>query len=216
MKYFEDLAIGERTLFGSHTFAADEIKAFAARYDPQLFHLDEAAAARSHFGALCASGWHTAAVCMRLLVDCRRREDEASRVRGEPVAQTGPSPGVRDLKWLKPVHVGDTITYQGEIVALRALASRPQWGLMTGLNSGTNQRRELVVSFWARCWSNAAQVRSKQMVPICRINARAGGPEKRVRRRGERAGACRKAGRYGSSRALRPYCTPCRWFLTSW
>jgi acyl dehydratase len=146
-RYFEDLVIGERTRFGSHTFAAEEIKAFAARYDPQLFHLDEAAAARSHFGALCASGWHTAAICMRLLVDCRRREDEASRARGEPVAQTGPSPGVRELKWLKPVYAGDTIIYQGEIVTLRALNSRPQWGMMTGLNSGTNQHGVLVFSF---------------------------------------------------------------------
>jgi acyl dehydratase len=147
MQYFEDLEIGERTSFGRHTFEPGEIKAFAARYDPQLFHLDEAAAARSHFGALCASGWHTAAICMRLLVDCRRREDEVRRARGEPVAQIGPSPGVRDLKWLKPVYAGDTITYTGEIVALRALNSRPQWGLMTALNSGTNQRDELVFSF---------------------------------------------------------------------
>jgi acyl dehydratase len=147
MQYFEDLKIGQRTVFGRHTFAPDEIKAFAARYDPQLFHLDEAAAARSHFGALCASGWHTAAIGMRLLVDYRQREDELSRARGEAAAQMGPSPGVRDLKWLSPVYAGDTITYAGEIVALRALNSRPQWGLMTALNSGTNQRNDMVFSF---------------------------------------------------------------------
>jgi acyl dehydratase len=84
---------------------------------------------------------------MRLLVDYRQREDELSRARGEAAAQMGPSPGVRDLKWLSPVYAGDTITYAGEIVALRALNSRPQWGLMTALNSGTNQRNDMVFSF---------------------------------------------------------------------
>ena len=62
------------------------------------------------------------------------------------MAQTGPSPGVRDLKWLKPVHAGDTVAYEGEIVALRALERRPQWGLITSRSSGTNQRSELVFS----------------------------------------------------------------------
>src|SRR5262249_60521671 len=86
------------------------IKAFAARFDPQPFHLDETAAARSHFGRLCASGWHTACVWMRLMIDYRRREDEARRARGEAVAPLGPSPGFRDLEWLQPVFVGDTLS----------------------------------------------------------------------------------------------------------
>ncbi|MFZ0113114.1 MAG: MaoC/PaaZ C-terminal domain-containing protein, partial [Xanthobacteraceae bacterium] len=68
MNFFEDLRLGERRELGSHRFTAEDIKAFAIRYDPQAFHIDEAAAARSHFGALCASGWHTGAVCMRLIV----------------------------------------------------------------------------------------------------------------------------------------------------
>jgi acyl dehydratase len=147
MSYFEDLRIGEQTVYGGHTFGANEIKAFAAHFDPQPFHLDEEAAVRSLFGALCASGWHTVAICMRLLVDCRSREDEASRARGKPVAQAGPSPGVRELKWLKPVYAGDTISYAGEIVELRELKSRPQWGLMTVRNTGTNQHGEPVLSF---------------------------------------------------------------------
>ena len=81
MKFFEDVVVGERFEVGRHTFTADNIKAFARRFDPQLFHLDEAAAARSHFGALCASGWHTAAVWMRLMVEHQRREDAARRAR---------------------------------------------------------------------------------------------------------------------------------------
>ena len=147
MKFFEDIAVGDNIELGRHTFTADAIKAFAARFDPQPFHLDEAAAARSHFGALCASGWHTAAMWMRLMVEHHRREDDARRSRGEPIAALGPSPGFRELKWLKPVYVGDTISYATEILETRASASRPQWGLMTIRNTGMNQKGELVISF---------------------------------------------------------------------
>ena len=93
MRYFEDMSVGERTELGSHTFTADEIKAFAQKFDPQRFHVDEAAAAGSHFGRLCASGWHTAAVYMRLFVAFEQREADAARARGETPARDGPSPG---------------------------------------------------------------------------------------------------------------------------
>ena len=83
MKFFEDIRVGETSEIGRHTFTAEDIKTFAARFDPQPFHLDEAAGARSHFGGLCASGWHTACVWMRLLIDYRRREDDERRARGE-------------------------------------------------------------------------------------------------------------------------------------
>ena len=147
MKFFEELRVGERFEVGRHTFTADEIKAFALRCDPQPFHLDEAAAARSHFGALCASGWHTAATWMRLMVEHHRREDAAQRARGEPVAALGPSPGFRELKWLKAVYVGDTVTYATEVIETRASNSRPGWGLMSMRNTGVNQRGEPVISF---------------------------------------------------------------------
>jgi acyl dehydratase len=147
MKFFDDIRIGDRESFGNHTFAAEEIKAFAARFDPQPFHLDEAAAARTHFGRLCASGWHTASMCMRKLVDYRRDDDAARRARGEPVAKVGASPGFRDLKWLKPVFAGDTIAYAGEVLALRPSQSRPEWGVMTARNTGTNQHGDVVLSF---------------------------------------------------------------------
>jgi acyl dehydratase len=146
MTFFEDLRIGTRTELGSHTFTADEMKAFAREYDPQPFHLDEAAAAQSNFGALCASGWHTAAVGLRLNVEDRQRRQAEMRARGEAVAKTGPSPGLRDLKWLKPVYVGDTIAYAHEIVELRTLADRPDVGLRVARNTGTNQHGELVYS----------------------------------------------------------------------
>lgn len=147
MKFFEDIAVGERFDIGRHTFGADAIKAFARAYDPQPFHLDEEAAARSHFGTLCASGWHTASVWMRLMVDYQRRADDERRARDEPVAELGPSPGFRDLKWIRPVYAGDTVTYAVEVVEKRPSNSRPGWGLITLRNTGANQKGEPVISF---------------------------------------------------------------------
>lgn len=147
MKFFEDIRVGEIANLGRHTFTAGDIKAFAARFDPQPFHVDEAAAARSHFGRLCASGWHTVCVWMRLLIELRRREDEECRARGQPVGRLGPSPGFRDLQWLKPVYVGDTISYATEVVEARPLNSRPGWGIVFVRNTGVNQHGEPVMSF---------------------------------------------------------------------
>jgi acyl dehydratase len=147
VKYFEDIRVGEVYALGRHTFNANEIKAFAARFDPQLFHMDEQAAEASHFGALCASGWHTASTWMRLMVDFRRRAIEQARARGEPVAAIGPALGFRDLQWLKPVYVGDTIEYQSEVIETRASNSRPGFGLMTIRASGVNQKGDTVISF---------------------------------------------------------------------
>ena len=147
MKYFEDIQVGETFELGHHTFTADEIKAFAHRFDPQPFHVDEGAAAQSHFGALAASGWHTASAWMRLMVEYRRRMAEAARARGEPVAGVGPALGFRDMKWLKPVYADDTIEYMSEVVALRPSGSRPTQGLMTIRATGVNQHGVLVFSF---------------------------------------------------------------------
>ncbi len=102
---------------------------------------------RSHFGALCASGWHTAVVWMRLMVDSRRRMMEAARARGEPVAAMGPALGFRELKWLKPVYVDDTIDYTSEVIAARVSESRPGVGLVSIRSTGINQHGEPVISF---------------------------------------------------------------------
>jgi acyl dehydratase len=147
MKFFEEIEIGEVMEVGRHTFTAADIKSFAARYDPQPFHLDEAAAERSHFGRLCASGWHTVCVWMRLWVDLHRRQDEARRAGGERTAGLGPSPGFRELKWLKPVYAGDTVGFSTEVIATRPLATRPQWGLVSMRHVGKNQHGEPVISF---------------------------------------------------------------------
>ena len=147
MKFFEDIQVGDVFQLGRHTFTAEEIKSFARRFDPQHFHVDEAAAERSHFGALVASGWHTAVVWMRLNVDFRRRMAESMRGRGEPIAGVGPALGFRDLKWLKPVYVGDTVEYRSEVIAARVSESRPRSGLLTFRSTGVNQNGDLVLSF---------------------------------------------------------------------
>jgi acyl dehydratase len=145
MRFFEDITVGDRNVLGSHTFEAEAIKAFARKFDPQPFHVDEEAAKRSHFGRLVASGWHTAAACMRLNVEAKNREDDALRAAGKPVAASGPSPGVRDVRWLKPVYPGDTINYTAEIVGKRD-TSRPNYGLVSTATTGTNQNGEVVYS----------------------------------------------------------------------
>lgn len=147
MKFFEDIVVGERVPVGRHTFKADEIKAFAARFDPQPFHVDEEAARNSHFGALVASGWHTAVVWMRLMVAQRRRMAESARRNGEPVSAMGPALGFRELKWLKPVYADDTVEYESEVVATRISESRPGLGLLTIRSTGVNQHGDMVISF---------------------------------------------------------------------
>ena len=147
MKYFEDIRVGDRYALGRHTFTAADIRAFAQRFDPQPFHVDEAAAERSHFGALCASGWHTAAVWMRLMVGYRRRMAEAAQARGETVAAIGPALGFRDLRWQKPVYVNDTIEYASEVVETRPSDSQPGLGLLSIRSTGVNQNGEVVISF---------------------------------------------------------------------
>jgi acyl dehydratase len=146
VKFFEDIQVGDVFDYGRYIFTAENIKAFAVRYDPQAFHVDEAAAERSHFGALVASGWHTALAWMRLMIDYRRRMDEAMLARGEPVAGIGPALGFRDLKWPTPVYVGDTVAYRSEVIELRLSDSRPQSGLMTFRSTGVNQHGKPVLS----------------------------------------------------------------------
>lgn len=145
--YFEDRQEGETIDLGSHTFERDEIIAFAQQFDPQPFHLDDAAAARSLFGALAASGWQTVAEMIRLIVAERQRSEAALRASGRPVAIYGPSPGFKNLKWLRPVLVGDTITYRHRITHKQELRSRPDRGLLHSHTQGRNQKGEIVFAY---------------------------------------------------------------------
>jgi acyl dehydratase len=147
MEFFEDIAVGAVDAIGSHTFTAEEIKRFATAFDPQPFHMNESEAAKSHFGGLVASGWHSQAVWMRLNVKHweRRRAERAAA--GAPLARIGPSPGFDSLKWLKPVFAGDTISFVNEVIGKKPSRSMPQWGLVSFQMRGHNQAREEVISF---------------------------------------------------------------------
>lgn len=141
----EYFGIGEPVAIGTHTFTAEAIKAFAAKYDPQRFHMDEAAAAGTVFGALCASGWHTAAAWMK----CNVAATMAARLwsGNGPAPVFGPSPGIRNLKWLKPVFVGETVAYTRTALGHRALPDRPGWVLLTMTGDGTDSQGDRVIAF---------------------------------------------------------------------
>lgn len=145
--YYEEAEIGQKWRLGSYHFTREAVLRFARAFDPQVFHVDDAAAAASHFGKLAASGWHTASGWMRCYVEA---DDSARRARitqGDVLPEHGPSPGVTNLKWIKPVYPGDTVTYWMEITAKREMASRPRWGLATKHSEGFNQNGELVFAF---------------------------------------------------------------------
>jgi acyl dehydratase len=149
MRFFEDIEVGQRRELGSFTFTAGLIKTFARQFDPQRFHLDEEEGRNSLFGGLAASGWHVGSVCMKLLVADGERQAGEAAARGEKVAVWGPSPGFRDLRWLKPVLAGDTISFASEVESLRPSSKRPEWGILEARNTGVNQRGELVFSLLA-------------------------------------------------------------------
>jgi acyl dehydratase len=149
MRFFEDIEVGQRRDLGSFTFTAELIKKFAGQFDPQRFHLDEEEGRNSLFGGLAASGWHVGSVCMKLLVADGQREAREAAARGEKVAVWGPSPGFRELRWIKPVLANDTIHFVSEVETKRLSEKRPQWGILQARNTGTNQRGEVVFSFLA-------------------------------------------------------------------
>lgn len=149
MRFFEQIEIGDRRELGTYTFTADSIKAFAAKFDPQRFHLDEEEGKNSLFGGLAASGLHVGSACMSLVVADGQRLAREAAACGEEVAVWGPSPGFRDLRWIRPVLAGDTVAYVSVVIDKRTSASRLGWGILTARTTGTNQRGEEVYSITA-------------------------------------------------------------------
>lgn len=135
MKYFEDIVVGTRQAFGRYEVTREEVMRFAAQYDPQPFHLDDAAAAQTHFGRLSASGWHTCAMTMAMMVENMKTERSAGLG----------SPGVDNLRWAKPVYPGDTLRCESEIIEKRRSKSRPEMGIFKVHHRTFNQHDELVL-----------------------------------------------------------------------
>ncbi len=135
MRYFEDFEPGETIALGSRTVTREEIISFAAEFDPQPFHLDEAAGATSLLGGLAASGWHTIAMLMRLMCDHLLLQ---SAGRG--------SPGVEEVRWMRPVRPGDTLTASAKVVGARLLASRPDLGMVDFLFTLVDQTGATVMT----------------------------------------------------------------------
>ena len=142
--WFEDIPLLNKLTLGSYTFTEENIVAFARAYDPQPFHIDKQAAARSIYGGVIASGWQTAAVWMKLMIASRYAEVAA----GVQATQANYiSPGVKDLRWLKPVRPGTTLTYTTEPVAKHDWPSRPDLGLLRSENEARDEKSELYYSF---------------------------------------------------------------------
>lgn len=132
---FEDMVVGTTTEIGKHTFTREEIVEFAEKFDPQPFHVDDAAAAESPFRGLVASGWHTCSVMMGMLV---RNAIAGSTSMG--------SPGIDEIRWLKPVRVGDTITMTNAVLDKRVSESKPDRGIVSTQWEGINQHGETVIA----------------------------------------------------------------------
>jgi acyl dehydratase len=137
MIYFEDLEVGRTESYGSVEVSREEVLAFARRYDPQPFHLSDEEAAKTHFGRIAASGWHTCAMTMGVIVEFLDRN---------PQAGLG-SPGVDELRWLKPVYPGDTLTISGTLLEKTPSRSKPDLGSFRTQNVVTNQDRVDVLRF---------------------------------------------------------------------
>jgi acyl dehydratase len=137
MRFFEDLEIGAETYFGSYDVTREEVLDFARKYDPQPFHLSDEEAAKTHFGRLAASGWHTCAMTMAVI---------ARHVVEEEQAGLG-SPGVDELRWLKPVYPGDTLHVRSTIIDKRPSRSRPEMGSFRSQTTVSNQDGVPVLTF---------------------------------------------------------------------
>ena len=135
LHYWDDFAAGSVREFGQMPVSREAVLAFAGQFDPQPFHLDDAAAEASLFGRVSASGWHTCAMAMRMMCDDYLLDS----------ASLG-SPGIDELKWLKPVFPGDTLSLQLTVLEARLMASRPGVGLVRSLWVVLNQQREPVLS----------------------------------------------------------------------
>ena len=135
MQFYEDIEIGRERAFGHYEVTREEVMEFASKYDPQSFHLDEEAAAQTHFGRLSASGWHTCSMTMAMMVENMKQEKSAGLG----------SPGIDHLRWKKPVYPGDTLRCETELIEKRRSQSRPEMGIFKTRIRTLNQHDEVVL-----------------------------------------------------------------------
>ena len=147
MNLDEFFRVGETVTLGTQYFDADSIIAFARKYDPQPFHLSEETARGTVFGRLCASGWHTAAAWMQHNVKAGILNGEKAWDGEGPAPTVGASPGFRNLKWLKPVFAGESVTYTRKVMNHRALASRPGYSVLSVWGEGHDSTGDKVIEF---------------------------------------------------------------------
>lgn len=133
--YYEDLEIGAKQSFGSYEVTREEVLEFASKYDPQAFHLEDEAAAKTHFGRVSASGWHTCAMTMAMMVENMKNVKQAGLG----------SPGVDQLMWKKPVYPGDTLRVESEVTEKRRSKSRREMGIFKSHAQVFNQNNEVVL-----------------------------------------------------------------------
>ena len=136
MQFYEDIAVGAKQSFGRYEVDREEVIEFASKYDPQPFHLDDEAAAQTHFGRISASGWHTCAMTMAMLVENLKANKQAGLG----------SPGVDQLRWKKPVYPGDTLRCESEVIEKRRSTSRPEMGIFKSALTVFNQNDEPVMT----------------------------------------------------------------------
>ena len=136
MLYYEDIQLDELQKFGQYKVTREEVIEFASKYDPQPFHLDDDAAAQTYFGRLAASGWHSAAMMMRMLVDHMKTHKQAGLG----------SPGADNLRWVKPVYPDDTLRCEMVTIEKRRSKSRPEIGILKGRVTVYNQHDEIVMT----------------------------------------------------------------------
>lgn len=137
MQYYEDIEVGRKSSFGRYEVTREEVTAFATKYDPQPFHLDDEAAAKTHFGRVSASGWHSCAMVMSMVVENLTAHRQAGLG----------SPGVDELRWVKPVYPGDTLRCETEVIEKRRSASRPEMGIFRSQMRVFNQDDAIVMTF---------------------------------------------------------------------
>jgi acyl dehydratase len=149
MRIRDLMPVNEPVAIGSYQFDAETIIAFASKYDPHIFHLDAEKAKDSLFGGLCASGWHVTAVAMKLNVAHHQKQATRMKAEGVEPPKLGPSPGIRDLKWLKPVFAGDTISFSLTFLS-DGPGYRPDYEFCDIRFEGVNQNGETVMRFDSR------------------------------------------------------------------